>query len=107
LCGIGKEISLIVIVGIKMAVFPQNIKTKLTRLNVLEKIIAINGLIFIFVVVSSLVQGLPTGYSLGWLELPSDLGVFILNHSSIVTYYFAHFDFLHILFIMLWLYVIG
>lgn len=90
-----------------MAVFPQNIKTKLTRLNVLEKIIAINGLIFIFGLVLSLVQGLATGYSLNWLELPSDLEAFILKPWTIVTYAFAHYDFFHILFNMLWLYVIG
>lgn len=76
-----------------------DIKGKLKRLNVLEKIIAINVVIFVL--------GLLFKPVIGWLELPSNIGDFILQPWSIVTYAFAHYDFLHILFNMIWLYVIG
>ena len=90
-----------------MTSISQDIRTKLARLNVLEKIIAINVIIFIFGFVLSLVQGYSNGISLSWLELPSDIQRFIFKPWTIITYAFAHYDFFHILFNMLWLYVIG
>jgi len=90
-----------------MTSLTQDIKTKLARLNVLEKIIAINVIIFLFGLVSSLIVSNPRSSSLGWLELPSDFMAFVLKPWSIITYAFAHYDFFHILFNMLWLYVIG
>ena len=90
-----------------MTSFTQDIKSKLSRLNALEKIIAINVVIFIFGLIFSLTQGYSNGVSLSWLELPSDFTAFILKPWSILTYAFAHYDFFHILFNMLWLYVIG
>lgn len=90
-----------------MTSLTQDIKNKFTRLNALEKIIAINVAIFIFGLIFSLVQGYSNGVSLSWLELPSDITAFILKPWSIITYAFAHYDFFHILFNMLWLYVIG
>jgi membrane associated rhomboid family serine protease len=45
--------------------------------------------------------------SLGWLELPSEFSDFIVEPWTIISYAFVHYDFLHILFNMLWLYVIG
>ncbi|OYX25733.1 MAG: rhomboid family intramembrane serine protease [Flavobacteriales bacterium 32-35-8] len=85
----------------------QDIKTKLERLNALEKIIVINVIIFLFGLVSSIVFGSSRSGSLSWLELPSDFGTFILKPWSVITYAFAHYDFLHILFNMLWLYMVG
>ena len=82
-----------------MTTLGQDIKDKLKRLNVLEKIIVINAVIFI---VEKLFR-LP----LGWLKLPSDFSDFILKPWSFVTYAFLHGDVLHILFNMLWLYFIG
>tara|TARA_R110002049_G_scaffold307773_2_gene509440 strand:- start:26747 stop:27601 length:855 start_codon:yes stop_codon:yes gene_type:complete len=81
----------------------QDIKYKLGRLNVLEKLIAINVIVFLIgLVLKSLFS-----ISLSWLELPSDFGNFILQPWGIITYAFVHYDFLHILFNMLWLYYIG
>ncbi|GAA3575446.1 rhomboid family intramembrane serine protease [Snuella lapsa] len=82
-----------------MTSLTQDIKYKLSRLNVLEKIIAVNVLVFIV--------GLLVRSSLGWLELPSDFSDFIVKPWAIVSYAFLHYDFLHILFNMLWLYIIG
>ncbi|MBJ6366960.1 rhomboid family protein [Snuella sedimenti] len=82
-----------------MTSLTQDIKYKLSRLNVLEKIIAINVVVFII--------GLVVRSNLGWLELPSDFSDFIVKPWAIVSYAFLHYDFLHILFNMLWLYIIG
>ncbi|WP_100615660.1 rhomboid family intramembrane serine protease [Confluentibacter citreus] len=90
-----------------MTSLSQDIKTRLARLNVLEKIIVINVVIFLFGFVLSLILGYSHGVSLSWLELPSDFETFILKPWSLITYAFAHYDFFHILFNMLWLYVIG
>ena len=41
------------------------------------------------------------------LQLPADVGSFLLQPWSIVTYFFTHFDFFHILFNMLFLFWFG
>ncbi|MDO7171781.1 rhomboid family intramembrane serine protease [Mariniflexile sp. AS56] len=75
----------------------QDIKYKLANLNVLERIIAVNAVVYI----------LRFLISLNWFELPSNLGDFVLKPWAIVSYAFVHYDFFHILFNMLWLYFIG
>ncbi|WP_034046132.1 rhomboid family protein [Wocania ichthyoenteri] len=82
-----------------MTSLSQDIKHKLSNLNVLEKIIAINVVVFAI--------GLIFKNGLSWFELPSDFSDFILKPWSIITYAFLHGDFFHILFNMLWLYFIG
>lgn len=74
-----------------------DIKYKLSHLNVLEKIIAVNLVVYI----------LTFFLKLNWFELPSSLGNFIVKPWSIITYAFVHYDLWHIIFNMLWLYVIG
>lgn len=81
----------------------QDVKDKLGRLNVLEKLIAFNVAVYLLGLVW--VSIFSTG--LNCLELPSDFLDFILQPWSIVTYAFVHYDFVHILFNMLWLYFIG
>lgn len=82
-----------------MTSLSQDIKDKLARLNVLEKIIAVNVVIFIL--------GLLLRSNLGWFELPSDFSDFIVKPWAIITYGFLHYDFMHLFFNMLWLYFIG
>ena len=82
-----------------MTSLSQDIKNKLQRLNVLEKIIAINLAVFLL--------GMILKTFTSWLELPSDFNAFILRPWSVVTYAFVHYDFIHILFNMLVLYVIA
>ncbi|WP_282123807.1 rhomboid family intramembrane serine protease [Algibacter mikhailovii] len=77
----------------------QDIKEKLSNLNVLEKIIALNVLIFVL--------SLFLKPFLDWMTLPSDIADFILKPWSIITYAFLHFDLMHMLFNMLWLYFLG
>ena len=77
--------------------FANNIKYKASRLNVLEKIIAINLVVYL----------LTFFIDFGWFELPSGFDTFLGKPWAIVSYAFLHYDFWHILFNMLWLYVIG
>ena len=81
----------------------QDIKEKLRKLNILEKVIVINVAIFL---VGLLLKFIYAG-NLSWLELPSDFIEFIVKPWSIITYAFVHYDFIHILFNMAWLYFIG
>ncbi len=82
-----------------MTTLNQDIKEKLSNLNVLEKIIAINLVIFLLALILRM--------NFTWFELPSDFSKFILKPWSIITYAFLHYDFLHFLFNMLWLYFLG
>lgn len=82
-----------------MTSLSQDIKDKLSRLNVLEKIIAINVVVFVL--------GLLLRTNLDWFELPSDFSDFIVKPWAIITYAFLHYDFWHLFFNMLWLYFIG
>ncbi|WP_248722267.1 rhomboid family intramembrane serine protease [Seonamhaeicola sp. ML3] len=82
-----------------MTTLGQDIKDKLNRLNVLEKIIAVNVVIFI---IESLLR-----LNLRWFVLPSGFSDFLSKPWSIVTYAFLHGDIFHILFNMLWLYFIA
>ncbi|WP_242085291.1 rhomboid family intramembrane serine protease [Aestuariivivens sediminis] len=77
----------------------QDIKNKLKRLNVFEKIIVINLVVFLL--------GLIYRPLLEWFELPSSFNTFILQPWSLVSYAFVHYEFMHILFNMLWLYIIA
>ena len=77
----------------------QDIKQKLANLNVLEKIIAINVIIFLLTLIIRL--------DFIWLQLPSDFSKFILKPWSLISYAFVHTEFLHMLFNMLWLYFLG
>ena len=83
----------------------QDVKQKLLNLNVFEKYIVIN--IAVFVLAQILKPILKTPTSLSWFHLPSELSNFITQPWSLVTYAFLHYDFMHLLFNMLWLYFIG
>ncbi|WP_298555270.1 rhomboid family intramembrane serine protease [uncultured Algibacter sp.] len=82
-----------------MTTLTQDIKKKLSNLNVLEKIIAINVVVFLLALILRM--------SFGWFELPSDFSSFIAKPWSIFTYAFLHYDIWHIVFNMLWLYFLG
>lgn len=82
-----------------MSSFVQDVKYKFTNLNVLEKIIAINVVVFVLTLVFK--------DQILWLELPSSFSEFITKPWTIISYAFLHFDWMHILFNMLWLYFLG
>ncbi|PQV46876.1 membrane associated rhomboid family serine protease [Jejuia pallidilutea] len=77
----------------------QDIKYKLSRLNVLEKLIVVNVVVF--------VVGLIFSPLLSWLELPSEFSKFIFKPWTLVTYAFTHYGFWHLAFNMLWLYFVA
>lgn len=81
-----------------------NLKYQFARLNIAEKIIVINVLVFIvFRLVSFLLKVQPW-YLEGWFELPKDFLDFLGQPWSIVTYSFFHGGIWHIFFNMLLLY---
>ena len=83
--------------------FTDDIKYKLGKLNILEKIIVINVIIFLLV---SVLKPILTSV-LTWFELPSDFNSYIIKPWTIISYAFLHYSFIHLLFNMLWLYFIG
>ncbi|KJD32146.1 protease [Tamlana nanhaiensis] len=84
-----------------MSSFVQDLKYKFANLNVLEKIIAINVVVFLLSLVFK--------NQMVWFELPSSFSEFITKPWTIISYAFLHSetDFLHILFNMLWLFFLG
>ena len=89
--------------------FIDDIKRSYSQGSMLLKLIFIN--IGVFVVLHVLALGsllMNAGYGiLQWVELPSDLGLLLQRPWTLITYMFAHYGFLHILFNMLWLYWLG
>jgi len=87
-----------------MSIF-QDFKYRFTKFNAFEKIIAVNIAIFI---IGRLTAGLSNSSPvISFLTLPSDFSQFIWKPWTIITYGFAHFGFLHILFNLLILYIIS
>ncbi len=84
-----------------------DIKDKLKRLNVFEKIIAINVLVFFVGWLIKVIRRIPRQSTLNWFELPKDAFDFILQPWSIITYGFVHYGLFHLLFNMLVLYFVS
>lgn len=78
--------------------------------NVLEKLIALNVIMFVLTYVFRalfFLMDIQTNFFIDWLVFPKDLSDFILKPWSIITYAFLHSGFLHILFNMIILYFGG
>ncbi len=81
--------------------------------NIIIRLIFINVAVFLLINIIGLFSFLFTGAgaeSLGlidWLAVPADLGKLLYRPWTLITYAFLHYDFLHILFNMLWLYWFG
>ena len=89
--------------------FIDDIKRSYTQGSMLLKLIFINIGVFVVLHVlalGSLLMNADDGI-LQWVELPSDLGMLLHRPWTLITYMFAHYGFLHILFNMLWLYWLG
>lgn len=89
--------------------FIDDIKRSYTQGSMLLKLIFINIGVFVVLHVlalGSLLMNAGDGI-LQWVELPSDLGMLLHRPWTLITYMFAHYGFLHILFNMLWLYWLG
>jgi len=85
------------------------IKKRFNAGSVLEKFIFINTGAFIIIrllyAVTALFIKEPS--FLVYVEMPSSIALLAYRPWAIITYMFVHFDFLHILFNMLWLYWFG
>lgn len=90
-----------------MTTFSQDLHDKLRRLNVFEKIIIINIVIFLIGWFLFTFRHLPREESLRWLELPKSFSGFITKPWAIFTYGFTHYGFFHILFNLLVLYFVS
>lgn len=90
-----------------MTSLTHDIKDKLKHLNVFEKIIAVNIVVFFLGWLIKTVQKIPREDALAWLELPKDIFDFILKPWSIITYGFTHYDIIHLLFNLVILYFVS
>ncbi|MGS2761718.1 rhomboid family intramembrane serine protease [Sinomicrobium sp. M5D2P9] len=84
-----------------------DIKYKYSTLNIAEKLIVINVLIFILNILLVFLFQLPEDFFIRWFELPKSFGSFIGQPWSVVTYAFFHAGFSHIFWNMLLLYFSG
>lgn len=82
-------------------------KYRFAKFNVYEKIIAVNAAIYALLWVSLKLFFQPTSAFLRWFELPKELGDMIVKPWTVFSYGFLHYDFWHIVFNMLILYLIG
>lgn len=89
--------------------FIDDIKRSYMQGSMLLRLIFINIGVFVvlhILALGSLLMNAGDGI-LQWVELPSDLGLLLHRPWTLITYMFAHYGFLHILFNMLWLYWLG
>lgn len=87
-----------------------NLKRNFRQGSILSKLIYINVGLFVVIRLISVVCilfNLGDGYFLNYLQLPSSPELLLYRPWTVITYMFTHFDFLHILFNMLWLYWFG
>lgn len=90
--------------------FIDDIKRTYNQGSMLLRLILINIGVFVLlhlVALCGLFFNLQGDELLRWIELPSDLGLLLRMPWTLVTYMFAHYSMLHILFNMLWLYWLG
>lgn len=78
--------------------------------SMLEALIAINVVVFVvlrLIMTAQLLFNVPGDGLMRWVELPSQPATLLSRPWTVITYMFAHVDFLHILFNMLWFYWLG
>jgi len=90
-----------------MSTLQYDFKDKLKNLNVFEKIMAVNILVFFMGWLIQITRKIPRSQTLSWLELPKDFLDFIVAPWSVFTYGFTHYGFLHLLFNMIVLYFVS
>lgn len=85
------------------------IKESFKKGSVLTRLIYINLGVFLFIrILNVFFFLLNKDFSLvNWLALPADINQLAYKPWTLITYMFLHFDFLHILFNILWLYWLG
>ncbi|MEJ2585959.1 MAG: rhomboid family intramembrane serine protease [Robiginitalea sp.] len=84
-----------------------NLKYQFARLNIAEKIIVVNVVIFLLVRLLTFLLKLQPWYLEQWFELPRGIMDFLQQPWSLLTYSFLHGGFMHIFFNMLLLYYVA
>lgn len=84
-----------------------DLKHHYSRLNIAEKLIVVNVLLFLLIRLIGVLFSFNMDTLLRWFELPKELGVFIFQPWSLITYAFLHGSFGHIFWNMLMLYFTG
>ena len=88
-----------------MTTLNQDIREKLSRLNVFEKIIVAN--LCVFIVSSIILKFQGFGLGLEWLSLSKSASALIYKPWTLLSYGFTHYSFSHLFFNMLVLYFFG
>ena len=91
-----------------------NVKSNDKSLDMLQKIIVVNAIIYLFVNLGDVLlrlfnfpDGIISGFLTDWLAVPSSVKSLLYRPWTLITYSFYHENFLHILFNMLWLFFMG
>ena len=87
-----------------------DIKRKYRQGTMLMRVIYINIAIFVLlhlVAFVGVIMNVPAQGMIQWLQVPSNLSQLLYAPWTLITYMFTHYDLLHILFNMLWLYWMG
>ncbi|HMU77847.1 MAG TPA: rhomboid family intramembrane serine protease [Bacteroidia bacterium] len=89
-------------------------KSNYKSLDMLQKIIVVNAIIYLFVNLGDVLlrlfnfpDGIISGFLTDWLAVPSSVKSLLYRPWTLITYSFYHENFLHILFNMLWLFFMG
>mgnify|MGYP000008560434 FL=1 len=83
----------------------QDIRDKLSRLNVFEKIIVANTIVHLFCFIALRFQG--SGANLEWFSLSNSVSEVLSKPWTLLTYGFIHNSFIHLFFNMVVLYFFG
>jgi membrane associated rhomboid family serine protease len=87
-----------------------NLRRSFHRGGILTKLIYINVIVFVIIRLWGICLMLFNVHEislLSYIKMPSSPALFLYKPWTLITYMFTHFDFLHILFNMLWLYWFG
>lgn len=90
--------------------FIDDIKRSYKQGGMLLRLIYINIGVFVLLHAVTLVMwlfGIDSSIALVWVEVPSRFGELLYKPWTLITYCFTHYDLLHLLFNMLWLYWLG
>lgn len=92
----------------------EEIKSSYKGGSTLTKLLYINIAVFIVIRLLQIFFSLPSGQSdfasyqlLNWLSIPSDLLELAMKPWTLISYMFVHFNFVHLIFNMLYLYWFG
>lgn len=90
--------------------FIDNIRRVYKDTSILMKIIVVNIFVLLllrFLALGSMLFNIDASGMLHWVDVSSDLHVLIRRPWTVITFMFSHFDFLPVIFDLLWFYWIG